>query len=293
MLQRSLQAASPPMSVPPIASPSSMTQNSGWGLSLSTERGPFPTSRPSSLEELSLLVVRQGAGWMERGMSRIAIGVGSCVVLPPAADARLVDDPSQPLVLEELRVSSRVLEVAALDPELLPNGVVALDADRASRIAGLMRRVEIERKRDLPHSCALATSLTLRLLADLAAEGQPTSSPAPAQGRPWYQGDSMARVRAYVQDLEQHFFEATNLDAAAASLGLSRRRFTQLFRQCTDSSWLAYVRRLRIEHAKRLLAEPQKTVLSIAFECGFEDLSTFYRAFKREVGVSPNQWRQS
>jgi AraC-like DNA-binding protein len=170
---------------------------------------------------------------------------------------------------------------------------VALDADRASRIAGLMRRVEIERKRDLPHSCALATSLTLRLLADLAAEGQPTSSPAPTQGRPWYQGDSMARVRAYVQDLEQHFFEATNLDAAAASLGLSRRRFTQLFRQCTDSSWLAYVRRLRIEHAKRLLAEPQKTVLSIAFECGFEDLSTFYRAFKREVGVSPNQWRQS
>jgi AraC family L-rhamnose operon regulatory protein RhaS len=40
------------------------------------------------------------------------------------------------------------------------------------------------------------------------------------------------------------------------------------------------------------LTEPQKTVLSIAFECGFEDLSTFYRAFKREVGISPNLWRK-
>ena len=98
-------------------------------------------------------------------------------------------------------------------------------------------------------------------------------------------------MRAYVQDLDQHFFEATNLDDAAARLEISRRRFTQLFRQVTGSSWLAHIRRLRIAHARRLLVQTTRTVLSIAFECGFEDLSTFYRAFKREVGMSPNQWR--
>ena len=105
--------------------------------------------------------------------------------------------------------------------------------------------------------------------------------------------DSITRMRAYVDDLADHFFEASNLDAAAAGLGISRRRFTQLFRQVTSTSWLSYVRQLRVEHAKRLLGQTQRTVLSIAFECGFEDLSTFYRAFKREVGHSPNHWRSN
>ena len=105
--------------------------------------------------------------------------------------------------------------------------------------------------------------------------------------------DSLSRMRSYVEDLQDHFFEATNLDAAAMGLGLSRRRFTQLFREVTGSSWLNHVRGLRVAHAKHLLAQTERTVLSIAFECGFEDLSTFYRAFKREVGQSPNQWRSS
>jgi AraC-like DNA-binding protein len=42
----------------------------------------------------------------------------------------------------------------------------------------------------------------------------------------------------------------------------------------------------------RLLKSTERTVLSVAFECGFDDLSTFYRAFKRETGVSPNHWRE-
>ena len=49
---------------------------------------------------------------------------------------------------------------------------------------------------------------------------------------------------------------------------------------------------LRVEHARRLLQQTHRTIASIAFECGFEDLSTFYRAFKREVGTSPRRWRQ-
>ena len=51
------------------------------------------------------------------------------------------------------------------------------------------------------------------------------------------------------------------------------------------------MRQLRIDHAKKLLESTSRTVLSVAFECGFEDLSTFYRAFKRETSESPNQWR--
>ena len=33
------------------------------------------------------------------------------------------------------------------------------------------------------------------------------------------------------------------------------------------------------------------SVLAISFECGYDELSSFYRAFKRRTGLPPNEWR--
>jgi AraC family L-rhamnose operon regulatory protein RhaS len=184
-----------------------------------------------------------------------------------------------------------VLDVAALDPGRVPAGRLELDPALAGKVEGAVRRMLFEQTLDQPQSGAVVVSLALRMVAELMRIDERADAKVqgyvPAEGR----GDSAARVRCYIEDLEDHFFEASNLDAAAAGLGLSRRRFTQLFREVTGASWLTYLRRLRVGHARRLLDQTSRTVLSIAFECGFEDLSTFYRAFKREVGVSPNQWR--
>jgi AraC family L-rhamnose operon regulatory protein RhaS len=72
---------------------------------------------------------------------------------------------------------------------------------------------------------------------------------------------------------------------------LSRRRFTQLFRQITGESWLEHLQRQRLAHARRLLRETRRSVASIGYECGFEDLTTFYRAFKAVEHTSPLAWR--
>jgi AraC family L-rhamnose operon regulatory protein RhaS len=99
-------------------------------------------------------------------------------------------------------------------------------------------------------------------------------------------------VERYVAQLPRRFFEATDLDRAAAELGMSRRRFTHLFRQATGTSWAAHLTRLRIDYACQLLREPSRSIIGIAFECGFEDLSSFYRAFKRRTGLPPRTWRE-
>ena len=130
------------------------------------------------------------------------------------------------------------------------------------------------------------TGLARQMLAMLArASAQPdTSELAGAH-------DKRAAMAAYVRRLETRFFEAGTIDAAATQLGMSRRRFTELFRELTGSTWTDYVRARRIEHACRLLGGTRRSIVSIAFECGFHDLSTFYRAFKREIGQSPAAWR--
>ncbi|MEM6474364.1 MAG: AraC family transcriptional regulator, partial [Planctomycetota bacterium] len=83
------------------------------------------------------------------------------------------------------------------------------------------------------------------------------------------------------------------IDDAAGSIGLSRRAFTSLFQKLTGTTWLVYVRRLAINHAKHQLAQTELSIASVAFEAGFNDLSTFYRQFKSQVGMSPKQYRKS
>jgi transcriptional regulator GlxA family with amidase domain len=100
------------------------------------------------------------------------------------------------------------------------------------------------------------------------------------------------RVAAYARELERTFFEERQIDAAAARLGLSRRRFTTLFREVAGDTWFNTVRALRLAHARRLLRETGRSVTSICYECGFEDVSNFYRAFRAAEKASPDAWRR-
>ncbi|MEZ6088733.1 MAG: helix-turn-helix transcriptional regulator [Pirellulaceae bacterium] len=83
------------------------------------------------------------------------------------------------------------------------------------------------------------------------------------------------------------------LNDAAIATGMSRRTFTNRFKARTGTTWLEYVNVLRIRHAEILLKQADSKVTSVAFQCGFEDLTTFYRAFKRITGKNPSQMRAS
>lgn len=98
------------------------------------------------------------------------------------------------------------------------------------------------------------------------------------------------RVSAFLRRLDVEFYRDRNLDDAAKETGMSRRRFTQLFLELTGQSYGDQVRKLRINHAKKLLEEHGRSPVAAAFECGYEDLSTFYRAFKRETQMPPSEW---
>lgn len=106
-------------------------------------------------------------------------------------------------------------------------------------------------------------------------------------------GTSHHRVEAYIAELQQSFYRSETLEDAARHCGLGIRRFTQIFRELTGTSWLNFVRELRITHARRLLQATSRSIVSVCFECGFEDLSNFYRAFRKSCGMSPQRWREN
>lgn len=99
------------------------------------------------------------------------------------------------------------------------------------------------------------------------------------------------RVANYVKGLETRFFRQETLDEAARSVGLSRRQFTAVFREVAGESWLERRLRLRLAHARRLLEQGENSVVAVAFEAGFEDVSNFHRTFKRAYGCTPKACR--
>ena len=83
----------------------------------------------------------------------------------------------------------------------------------------------------------------------------------------------------------QRFTEAALADIAGVDISTVRRYFKQ-HHQCTP---LVFHRRLRLEHARRMI-ESGADYLSAAYECGYESASGFREAFEREFGAPPGRF---
>jgi transcriptional regulator GlxA family with amidase domain len=73
--------------------------------------------------------------------------------------------------------------------------------------------------------------------------------------------------------------------------GISVPHFFRRFHQATGSSPMDWLRRERVNHAKRLLTETQNLVRDIADQVGYNDPFYFSRDFKKLVGLSPRRYR--
>lgn len=92
--------------------------------------------------------------------------------------------------------------------------------------------------------------------------------------------------------VEERFREPDlRLSDAAAFAGMSVAHFSHVFHKETGVPFTSYVQSRRIDEAKRLLAETDKTITEICFECGFNSLTHFNRVFRRGEGCSPRQYR--
>ncbi|MET0378584.1 MAG: helix-turn-helix domain-containing protein [Spongiibacteraceae bacterium] len=80
--------------------------------------------------------------------------------------------------------------------------------------------------------------------------------------------------------------------AMVARSGVPERSFKRRFEQATGMSPLEYVHTLRLEEAKQMLEASALAVEAIANEIGYEDAGFFSRLFKRQVGLTPAQYRK-
>lgn len=102
--------------------------------------------------------------------------------------------------------------------------------------------------------------------------------------------DARERISALARRLPQVVHEVWTLDRAASEVHLSRRRFSDLWREMTGESFIGSVQLARVAAAQRLMREGDHSIVGAAFAAGFNDLTNFYRVFRRCAGQTPGEW---
>jgi AraC-like DNA-binding protein len=72
---------------------------------------------------------------------------------------------------------------------------------------------------------------------------------------------------------------------------MSRAGFSELFKAILQQSPIEYVTQWRISLAYRMLTDEKATTLQAALACGYDNESSFSKAFKRVLGISPGSLR--
>lgn len=92
--------------------------------------------------------------------------------------------------------------------------------------------------------------------------------------------------------IAEHYDHAAPVAAMIELSGLTERSFKRRFSRATGLKPMQYVHTLRLEEAKQMLEASEQPVEAIANAVGYEDGSFFGRLFRRNVGLTPAQYRK-
>ncbi|VBB04963.1 transcription regulator hth arac- type [Lucifera butyrica] len=106
---------------------------------------------------------------------------------------------------------------------------------------------------------------------------------------PYASNNSISRA---IEFISQHYAENLSLRDMAAQVNLSPYYFTRLFNKYTNCSPHEYLLNVRLKKAQEKLVMSDDSVENVGFVCGFNNASHFIRAFKKNTGMTPNQFRR-
>ncbi|MFB5662787.1 helix-turn-helix domain-containing protein [Alteribacillus sp. HJP-4] len=104
---------------------------------------------------------------------------------------------------------------------------------------------------------------------------------------------NMLRAEWLRNYIDTHYFEITSSEDMANKMSMSTRYVHSIFKDFYEKTPMQYLTEVRLELVKKMLIETNKDIASICFEVGFESVSTFYRVFKKYMGIPPYKYRTS
>jgi len=95
-----------------------------------------------------------------------------------------------------------------------------------------------------------------------------------------------------VRYLLANFRDTIRLEEILRLTHMSKPTFSRQFKKHSGQSFSNFINHLRLQAVCHELAATERTILDIAFACGFSQVSFFNRLFRRVMGCNPTQYRQ-
>lgn len=250
------------------------------------ECGPHQVARGD--DDFSFHVNLAGRSIVTGRGRELTLDAGDAVLLT-YGETRSVTRPGlvRHLVVRIPRTSLKLL-VRDVDDAIMrrfPSGAGALNL-----LVSYVRALMDDTAADSPHIARLALAHICDLIAVTLGAAREASGVAGGRGL------RAARLCAVKGDIEAHLPQPElSASGVARRLRISESYVRKLFED-EDTSFSEFVLARRLAIAQRMLCDRQRadqTIASIAFECGFGDLSYFNRTFKRAYGATPSEVRAS
>ncbi len=106
--------------------------------------------------------------------------------------------------------------------------------------------------------------------------------------------DALAlRLKVLMDHERMYADEAITLGRLAKALSVTPHQLSEFLNERYSMNFRSFVNRYRIWEAERILVEePDSSILSIAFVIGFNSKTTFFRAFEKQTGMRPQEYRK-
>ncbi|MBQ3515480.1 MAG: helix-turn-helix domain-containing protein [Lachnospiraceae bacterium] len=101
--------------------------------------------------------------------------------------------------------------------------------------------------------------------------------------------DVVKRAKKYIQ---LNYAKDIDLEDVSKHLQISPYYFSKLFKKKTGKNFIEYLTQIRMEQAKKLLSDTSMSMKEICMEVGYSDANYFSRAFKKNVGLSPTEYKE-
>ena len=109
--------------------------------------------------------------------------------------------------------------------------------------------------------------------------------------RRYEDGLASYKLRQTIDYIQSNLDKKLSLKTLAEQVDMGRYYFASQFKQAMGISPYQYVMKERVARAMRLLQKQERSLVDIAFDCGFASQSHFNQVFRQHVGITPKAYR--